>query len=248
MMMRITSDTLRGQQRPRNSSCWGIKPWKFTGWNACNRMCRWGLSWGTPLTSGSGRGSRDRDTASLLPVSGCKAPAGRCGTLSYSSHPPRRGSSAWLLKQRRQSKELSNQATFIQFDKILTEVLCWMRSASSLLFVMVFNPRTSPHVHHFGSHRIKRPTAVRSRQKATGINNGSTDYMPRAKATVQRLLAGSQLFTQLDTEQELLAGAQEGASTTPRLPAHPPAPISPITLDGKALKDGTGSTSKRMKR
>lgn len=60
-----------------------------------------------------------------------------------------------------------------------TEVLCWMKW--NLLFVMVSNPRTSPHVHRFWSHRIKRPTAARSRQKATGINNGSTDYKPRAK-------------------------------------------------------------------
>lgn len=33
---------------------------------------------------------------SVLPVWGCRAPAGHCGILSYSSLPPWRGSSAWL--------------------------------------------------------------------------------------------------------------------------------------------------------
>lgn len=33
---------------------------------------------------------------SILPVWGCRAPAGHCGILSYSSLPPWRGSSAWL--------------------------------------------------------------------------------------------------------------------------------------------------------
>lgn len=42
---------------------------------------------------------------------------------------------------------------------------------------------------------------VASKWKATGINNESSDYMPRAKPQFSVYLAGSQLFIQLDTEQ-----------------------------------------------
>lgn len=79
-------------------------------------------------------------------------------------------------------------------------------------------------------------------QKATGINNESSDYMPRAKPQFSVCLAGSQLFTQLDTEQQLLAAAQWEQPAQHFAPANT---LSPITLDGKALKDGRGSTGKK---
>lgn len=67
--------------------------------------------------------------------------------------------------------------------------------------------------------------------------------MPRAKPQFSVCLAGSQLFTQLDTEQQLLAAAQWEQAALHSAPANA---LSPITLDGKALKDGTGSTEKKM--
>lgn len=70
-----------------------------------------------------------------------------------------------------------------------------------LFFVLLWSPWTSPQGHHFGNHRFKWPTAVQRRRRAAGINNESSDYMPRAKPQFSVCLAGSQLFTQLDTEQ-----------------------------------------------
>lgn len=50
-------------------------------------------------------------------------------------------------------------------------------------------------------HHLEQLTAASGKQKATGINNESGDYMPRAKPQFSVYLAGSQLFIQLDTEQ-----------------------------------------------
>ena len=82
------------------------------------------------------------------------------------------------------------------------------------------------------------------RQGAKGVNNESSDYMPRANPQFGVCLAESQLFTQLDKEQLLLAAAQW------EQPMQHPAPVntlSPIILDGKVLRDSTGSTGKKMK-